>query len=179
MGLGTGRVTHREYRHEGPYFVLSFLRLLFCLLCGVIFKRELKSILSIISATGFTKKTPTRQYSSRENRSFHGFSTFDMDKIGKIRMQITYPITYFPSNWNILTVLPLFDLLHFILYYFVQAEFFHVHLSTQDFKKNLQELLKYLKQQNLSTVSLVPAMQEIQGNMDEVLSPNDLQKMTI
>ena len=54
-----------------------------------------------------------------------------------------------------------------------------MHLSTQDFKKNLQELLKYLKQQNLSTVSLVPAMQEIQGNMDEVLSPNDLQKMTI
>ena len=87
MGLGTGRVTHREYRHEGPYFVLSFLCLLFRLLCGVILKRELKSILSIISATGFRKKTHTRQYSLRENRSFHSFSTFDMDKIGKFRQQ--------------------------------------------------------------------------------------------
>ena len=28
-GLGTGRVTHCKYCHEGPYFVLSFLRLLF------------------------------------------------------------------------------------------------------------------------------------------------------
>ena len=46
-GLGTGRVTHRKYCHEGPYFVLSFLRLLFCLFCGVIFKREMKSILSM------------------------------------------------------------------------------------------------------------------------------------
>ena len=37
-----------------------------------------------------------------------------------------------------------------------------------------QELLKYLKQQTLSTVSLLPAMQEIQGNMDDILSRNDL-----
>ena len=36
------------------------------------------------------------------------------------------------------------------------------------------ELLKYLKQQNLSPVPLLPAMQEIQGNMDDVLSGNDL-----
>ena len=28
-GLGIGWVTHREYRREGPYFVLSFLSLLF------------------------------------------------------------------------------------------------------------------------------------------------------
>ena len=46
-GLGTGRVTYRKYCHEGPYFVLSFLHLLFCLFCGVIFKREMKSILSV------------------------------------------------------------------------------------------------------------------------------------
>ena len=47
-------------------------------------------------------------------------------------MQITYPITYFPSNWNILTLfLPLFDSLRFILYYFVQAEFFHANLRFQ------------------------------------------------
>ena len=37
-----------------------------------------------------------------------------------------------------------------------------------------QELLKYLKQQNLSPVPLLPAMQEIQGNMDDLLSRNDL-----
>ena len=67
MTLGTGWVTHREYRREGPYFVLSFLLLLFCVLCGVILKSVLESILSIISAAGFRKKTQTRQYSSSEN----------------------------------------------------------------------------------------------------------------
>ena len=43
------------------------------------------------------------------------------------------------------------------------------------FRENIpQELLKYLKQQTLSPVPLLPAMQEIQGNMDDVLSRNDL-----
>ena len=43
------------------------------------------------------------------------------------------------------------------------------------FQENIpQELLKYLKQQTLSPVPLLPAMQEIQGNMDDVLSRNDL-----
>ena len=38
------------------------------------------------------------------------------------------------------------------------------------FQENIpQELLKYLKQQTLSPVPLLPAMQEIQGNMDDVL----------
>ena len=37
-----------------------------------------------------------------------------------------------------------------------------------------QELLKYLKQQNLSPVLLLPAMQEIQGNIDDVLYRNNL-----
>ena len=32
-----------------------------------------------------------------------------------------------------------------------------------------RELLKYLNQQNLSPVPLLPAMQEIQGNMDDLL----------
>ena len=32
---GTGWVTHREYRREGPYFVLSFLLFLFGVLRGV------------------------------------------------------------------------------------------------------------------------------------------------
>ena len=43
------------------------------------------------------------------------------------------------------------------------------------FQENIpQELLKYLKQQNLSPVPLLQAIQEIQGNMDDVLSRNDL-----
>ena len=43
------------------------------------------------------------------------------------------------------------------------------------FQENIpQELLKYLKQQTLSPVPLLPATHEIQGNMDGVLSRNDL-----
>ena len=43
------------------------------------------------------------------------------------------------------------------------------------FQENIpQELLKYLKQQTLSPVPLLPAMQEIQGNGDDMLSQNDL-----
>ena len=43
------------------------------------------------------------------------------------------------------------------------------------FQENIpQELLKYLKQQTLSPVLLLPAMPEIQGNMDDMLSRNDL-----
>ena len=46
---------------KGPYVVLSFLflflLLLFWVLCGVIVKSVLKSIFSIISASGFRKKT--------------------------------------------------------------------------------------------------------------------------
>ena len=43
------------------------------------------------------------------------------------------------------------------------------------FQENIpQELLKYLKQETLSPVPLLPALQEVQGNMDDVLSRNDL-----
>ena len=43
------------------------------------------------------------------------------------------------------------------------------------FQENIpQELLKYLKQQNLSPVPLLPPIQEIQGDMDGMLSRNDL-----
>ena len=43
------------------------------------------------------------------------------------------------------------------------------------FQENIpQELLKYLKQQNLATPPVLPAMQEIQGSMDGMLSRNDL-----
>ena len=36
------------------------------------------------------------------------------------------------------------------------------------------ELLKYLKQQNLSTTPLLPAMQQLQGGMDSILSHTNL-----
>ena len=43
------------------------------------------------------------------------------------------------------------------------------------FQENIvQELLKYLKQKYLFPVPLLPAMKEIQGNMDDVHSLNDL-----
>ena len=37
-----------------------------------------------------------------------------------------------------------------------------------------KELLRYLKQQNLSTGALLPAMEEVQESMDDILSRNDL-----
>ena len=43
------------------------------------------------------------------------------------------------------------------------------------FQENIpQEFLKHLKRENLSPVPLLPAMQEIQVNMDDLLSRNDL-----
>ena len=63
-GLGTGWVTQREYRREGPYFVLPFL-FHFGLYCGVFFRSVLKSILSIISAAEMRKKnTHTHKHGS-------------------------------------------------------------------------------------------------------------------
>ena len=50
------------------------------------------------------------------------------------------PTTYFPSNWNILTFFPTFRFVCFILYYFVQAEFFHDNLGFQK-EKNFEETL--------------------------------------
>ena len=49
-------MTLRKYRREGPYFFLSFHLLLFCLLCGVIFKSVSKSMSSIILAVRLRKK---------------------------------------------------------------------------------------------------------------------------
>ena len=59
-GLRTGWVTDHEYRLKGPYVVLSFLLLLFCVLCGVIVNSVLKSRFSIISASGFRKRKKQR-----------------------------------------------------------------------------------------------------------------------
>ena len=39
-----------------------------------------------------------------------------------------------------------------------------------------QELLKYLKQQNLSTIPLLPAMQQLNSSMDSVPSRTDLKE---
>ena len=36
-------MTNREYRLKGPYVVLSFILLLFCVLCGVIVNSVLKA----------------------------------------------------------------------------------------------------------------------------------------
>ena len=39
-----------------------------------------------------------------------------------------------------------------------------------------KQLLRYLKEQNLSTGLLLPAMQEVQESIDDVLSQTDLSK---
>ena len=59
-GLRTGWVTNREYRLKGPYVILSFLLLLFCVLRGLIVNR-----FSIISASGFKKDKNKEQISVR------------------------------------------------------------------------------------------------------------------
>ena len=55
LGLRTGWVPNREYRLKSPYVVLSFLLLLFCLLCDIIVNSVLKSRFSIISVSAFRK----------------------------------------------------------------------------------------------------------------------------
>ena len=59
-GLRTGRVNNREYRVKGPYVVVSFLLLLFCVLCSVIVNSVLKSRFSIISPPAFRKRQKQR-----------------------------------------------------------------------------------------------------------------------
>ena len=78
-GLWTGRVTNCEYRLKGPYIVLPFLLLLFCILCGVIVNSVLKSRFSIISVSGFRKRKKQRtnmaRCSSPENYHSSGRNT--------------------------------------------------------------------------------------------------------
>ena len=45
------QLTYREYRREGPYFVLSFRLLLFCVLCGVTKSNCLKLVLDKVKST--------------------------------------------------------------------------------------------------------------------------------
>ena len=78
-GLRSRWVTNREYRLKGPYVVLSFLLLLFCVLCGVIVNIVLKSRFSIISVSGFRKRQKQRtnmaRCSSPENYYSSGRNT--------------------------------------------------------------------------------------------------------
>ena len=46
-----GQLTYREYRREGPYFVLSFRLLLSCVLCGVTKSNCLKLVLDKVKST--------------------------------------------------------------------------------------------------------------------------------
>ena len=79
-GLRTGWVSQpRPDRRKGPYVVLSFLLLLFCVLCGVIVKSVLKRTFSIISPPAFRKRQKRRtnmaRCSSPENYYYSGRNT--------------------------------------------------------------------------------------------------------
>ena len=74
-GLRNGWVTNREYRLKGPYVVLSFLLLLFCVLCGVIVNSVLKSRFSIISAPGFRKRQKQRTNLARRSSPENYYSS--------------------------------------------------------------------------------------------------------
>ena len=81
VGLRTRWVTIREYclTSKGPYVVLSFLLLLFCVLCGFIVNSVLRSRFSIISVSGFRKRKKQRtnmaRCSSPENYYSSGRNT--------------------------------------------------------------------------------------------------------
>ena len=68
-------MTNREYRLKGPYVVLSFLLLLFCVLCGVIVNSVLKSRFSIISAPGFRKRQKQRTNLARRSSPENYYSS--------------------------------------------------------------------------------------------------------
>ena len=77
--LRTGWVTNREYRLKGPYVVLSFLLLLFCVLCGVIVNSVLKSDVALFRRPDVEKDKNKEQMwpgacSSTEN--YYGNSIF-------------------------------------------------------------------------------------------------------
>ena len=70
-GLRTGWVTNREYRLKGPYVVLSFLLLLFCVLCGVIVNSVLKADLALFRRPDLEKDKSKEQM----NECVYQFST--------------------------------------------------------------------------------------------------------
>ena len=54
-------MTNREYRLKGPYVVLSFLLLLFCVLCGVIVTSVLKPDLALFRRPDLEKDKTKEQ----------------------------------------------------------------------------------------------------------------------
>ena len=89
-GLRTGWVTNREYRLKGPHVVLSFLPLLFCILCGVIVNSVLKSRCSIISAPGFTKRQKRRRNLARRSSPENYYSSGRNTELKLCRLWSTY-----------------------------------------------------------------------------------------
>ena len=66
-------MTNREYRLKGPYVVLSFILLLFCVLCGVIANSVLKADLALFRRPDLEKdknkeqSSPEKYYSPGRN----------------------------------------------------------------------------------------------------------------
>ena len=73
--LNSKTIFNYLYRVKGPYVVLSFLLLLFCVLCGVIVNSVLKSRFSIISASGFRKRQKQRTNMARCSSPSSGRNT--------------------------------------------------------------------------------------------------------
>ena len=89
-GLRTGWVTNHQYHLKGPYGVLSFLLLLFCILCGVIVNSVLKSRCSIISAPGFTKRQKQRTNLARRSSPENYYSSGRNTELKLCRLWSTY-----------------------------------------------------------------------------------------
>ena len=89
-GLRTGWVTNREYRLKGPYVVLSFLLLLFCLLRGVIVNSVLISSFSIISAPGVRKRQKQRTNLARRSSPENNYSSGRNTELKHCRLWSTY-----------------------------------------------------------------------------------------
>ena len=77
--LNSKTIFNYLYRVKGPYVVLSFLLLLFCVVCSVIVNSVLKSRFSSISPPAFRKRQKQRtnmaRCSSPENYYYSGRNT--------------------------------------------------------------------------------------------------------
>ena len=84
-----------QYHLKGPYVVLSFLLLLFCVLCGVIVNSVLKSRFSIISASGFRKRQKQRTNMARCSLPENYYSS---DRNTELKRFLVTHIAFFYSN---------------------------------------------------------------------------------
>ena len=75
---------------KGPYVVLSFLLLLFCVLCGVIVNSVLKTRCSIISAPGFRKRPKQRTNLVRPSSPENYYSSGRNTELKLCRLSSTY-----------------------------------------------------------------------------------------